>query len=81
MSLTKRGSLRSGTALQSDALTGPEDRTMQITNVEEYQKAAQRARELADKPEGTEGATELHDLIEAITRWEALQDDAPTQPD
>lgn len=47
-----------------------------ITSVDQYKQAAQRVAELADSPEGTPQAEELHRLVADIRSWAEQHDDA-----
>lgn len=54
---------------------------MIITSVDEYEAATQRAREIADSPEGSREATELAGLVAAIMEWDKTHDDATAWKD
>lgn len=46
-----------------------------IKSIDEYKAATERARELADYPEGTPQADEMAGLVQAIMEWDKAHDD------
>jgi len=57
------------------ALPGTKD-AARIENLDDYEVATERARQLADFPEGSPEAAELASLVQAITEWDRAHDDA-----
>lgn len=47
-----------------------------IENLDDYEIATERARQLADFPEGSPQAAELASLVGAIMEWDRTHDDA-----
>ena len=47
-----------------------------IMSLDEYEAATERARELADFPEGSPQADEMAGLVQAIMEWDEAHDDA-----